>query len=60
MRWYPAFLRRPGCLLALGMLVAIVIALWKLWEAVQLGCTVVVLDRLPSPDGTCRSAPAAA
>jgi hypothetical protein len=34
------------------MLVAIVIALWKLSDAVPpLGYTDVVLDRLPSPDG---------
>ena len=51
MRRYPAFFRRPGCLVALGMLVVIVIALWKLGEPEQLGCTDVVLDRLPSPDG---------
>ena len=51
MRWYPAFFPRPGCLLALGMLVAIVIAVWKLGEPEQLGYTDVVLDRLSSPDG---------
>jgi hypothetical protein len=51
MRWYPTFFRRPGCLLALAMLVAVVIALWKPGEPEQLGCTDVVLDRLPSPDG---------
>jgi hypothetical protein len=51
MRWYPAFFRRPGCLLALGLLVAIVIALCKLGEPVQLDCTHLIVDRLPSPDG---------
>ena len=45
MRWYPALFRRFGCLLALGMLVAIVIAVWKLGEPEQLGYTDVVLDR---------------
>lgn len=50
---YPAFLPRLGCLLALGMLTVFVLAVSRLWNAVQPPgkCTHVVLDRLPSPDG---------
>jgi len=33
------------------MLGAVVFALSMLWDAVKPGCTVLVLDRLPSPDG---------
>jgi hypothetical protein len=43
-----------GCLLALGMLAVLVFGLSTLWHAVipPGKCTNVVLDRLPSPDGS--------
>jgi len=44
--------RRPGCLLVLGMLAALVVGLSILWDAVRPRCTDTVLDRLPSPDGS--------
>lgn len=47
----PRFYRRPGCLVALGLLMAVAYGLSMLWDAVKPGCTTVVLDRLPSPGG---------
>jgi hypothetical protein len=51
MRSRPSFFRRPGCLIALGMLAAVVYGLSMLWDAIKPGCRGGVLDRLPSPDG---------
>jgi hypothetical protein len=47
----PAFYRRPECLVALGVLAAVVVGLSMLWNATRLEHTESVIERLPSPDG---------
>jgi hypothetical protein len=49
---YPTLFRWSGCLLTSGVIVAFVLAVVVLWTTVQPGCTHVVIERLPSPDGS--------
>lgn len=51
MKWSSGFFRRPGWLLAIGIVVAVVLALSMLWDAIGPRCTHAILDRVPSPDG---------
>jgi hypothetical protein len=51
MRLSRPFCRHPGWVIALGTIVVVVYGLSILWDAMKPGCTSVVLDRLPSPDG---------
>lgn len=53
MRWYRRFLPSSGCLIALAVLVTIMAGLgWKIWDTVRWEFTDVVLDNLPSQDGS--------
>ena len=49
---YPTLFRWSGCLLTSGVIVAFVLAVVVLWTTVQPGCTHVVIERLPSLDGS--------